>query len=335
MLYKYNDAHIDEIESTSFHAEGILERQHLQTALKEKISVIAPECLVIAEEFSEWDESRRRIDLLAIDKNANLVVIELKRDDTGEHMELQAMRYSAMISTLTYERIIEIYEKYLEQQGIQESGEDKLLEFLEWEEPREEEFALDVRIILVSSNFSKEITTTVMWLNERNLDIRCVRMQPYIFNGSILIDVQQVIPLPEAEEYQVRLREKSKEKRQARQSSRDYTKYRFNNTLYNKRKLVLAVVHTWVNDNEPDTLDDLLAAFPNELRKNGAMFVPYKEALDVYERQQKNRHFLNEDELIIINGSTYAVSNQWGKGNIENFVKNARELGYEIAEMNE
>ncbi|WP_221761396.1 hypothetical protein [Salibacterium salarium] len=55
---------------------------------------------------------------MAIDKNANLVVIELKRDDTGEHMELQAIRYSAMISTLTYEKIIEIYDKYLEQQGI-------------------------------------------------------------------------------------------------------------------------------------------------------------------------------------------------------------------------
>ena len=39
--------------------------------------------LVIADEFSDWEDSRRRIDLLAIDRNANLVVIELKRDEVG------------------------------------------------------------------------------------------------------------------------------------------------------------------------------------------------------------------------------------------------------------
>ncbi|WP_221761397.1 hypothetical protein [Salibacterium salarium] len=209
------------------------------------------------------------------------------------------------------------------------------MEFLEWEEPKEEEFALNVRMILVSSNFSKEITTTVMWLNERNLDIRCVRMQPYVFNGSILIDVQQVIPLPEAEEYQVKLREKTKEKRQARQSSRDYTKYQFNNTLYNKRKLALAVVQTWIEEKKPETLNELLAAFPHEIRKSGKMVVPYVEALEVHERQQRARHFLNEDEIIILDSSRYALSNQWGKDNIEAFIKRAVELGYEIKEFNE
>jgi len=55
--------------------------------------VISPDTLVIAEEFSEWTEGARRIDLLGIDKQANLVVVELKRDETGAHMELQALRY--------------------------------------------------------------------------------------------------------------------------------------------------------------------------------------------------------------------------------------------------
>ncbi len=53
--------------------------------------MIAPDLLVVSEEFGEWDDSRRRIDLLAIDRDANLVVIELKRTEDGGHMELQAI----------------------------------------------------------------------------------------------------------------------------------------------------------------------------------------------------------------------------------------------------
>ena len=113
-LFSFNDNSLKEIEATTFNREGILERQHLQAAIKEQIAVIAPNCLVIAEEFSEWSGSQRRIDLLAVDRDGNLVVIELKRTETGEHMELQALRYAAMVSTLTFSRAVEIYQNYLE-----------------------------------------------------------------------------------------------------------------------------------------------------------------------------------------------------------------------------
>ena len=89
-------------------------------------------------------------------------------------MELQALRYAAMVSTLTFSRAVEIYQKYLNSIGVELNAENSLLEFLGWEEPQEDDFALDVRIVLVSSDFSKELTTSVMWLNERNIEYRCV-----------------------------------------------------------------------------------------------------------------------------------------------------------------
>jgi hypothetical protein len=72
---------------------------------------------------------------------------------------------------------------------------------LGWEHPDEAEFAADTRIVLLSGEFSKEITTAVLWLNERDLDIRCVRLRPYSLDGRTLLDIQQVMPLPEATEY--------------------------------------------------------------------------------------------------------------------------------------
>ena len=100
-IYTYEENNLIPIKTTTFVEAEILERSHLQQAIKNNIGVIAPDCLVIAEEYSDWDSSRKRIDLLAIDRSANLVVIELKRTETGDHMELQAIRYASMVSTMT------------------------------------------------------------------------------------------------------------------------------------------------------------------------------------------------------------------------------------------
>lgn len=331
-IYTYSENELKKVEMTSFNNEKIFERKNIQSALKKDISIIAPNCIVIAEEFSEWTDSLRRIDLLAIDKEANIVVIELKRTETGEHMELQAIRYAAMVSTLTYSRAITIFQNYLSANGLEGNAEEKLLNFLQWDESQEDNFALDVRIILVSSDFSKELTTSVMWLNERNIDIRCVRLIPYKNENKVLIDVQQIIPLPEAERYQVKIRQQSEERREARISEKDYTQYRFRNNLYNKRKLVLSIISTWINENRPKDISSLITAFPQEIH-SGGLFVRYEEANDTYRRQGIHRHFLSENEIIKFkNNEIYAVSNQWGKGNIEKLINRARELGFEIEE---
>lgn len=330
-IYQFENNRFAKVDETSFSNEGILERKHLQAALREQIQIVVPDCLIIAEEFSEWSGSQRRIDLLAVDKDAKLVVIELKRNDTGEHMDLQSLRYAAMVSTLTFKRAVEIFQKYLVGIGRgEEDAETGLLEFLDWDEAQEDEFGVDVRIVLVSSNFSKELTTSVMWLNERNLDIRCVRLIPHKLEGKILIDVQQVIPLPEAESYQIRIRQKAEEQRIAKRLQKDYSKYIFEGNTYNKRKLVLAVVKRWISNNRPNTLSELLAAFPKETRK-GKMFEEVSKAEEIYERQGTSRHFLAEDEIVKFSDSTqYALSNQWGGENMERFLSQAKKLGFEI-----
>lgn len=333
-IYSFNDNALKKVDSTTFNGEGILERQHLQAALKRQIDVVAPNCLVISEEFAEWTGSQRRIDLLAVNKDGNLVVIELKRTETGEHMELQSLRYAAMVSTLTFSRAVEIYQKYLNSIGEELNAENSLLEFLGWEEPQEDDFALDVSIVLVSSDFSKELTTSVMWLNERNIDIRCVRFTPYKYQNQILIDVQQIIPLPEAESYQIKIKQQSEVRREAQKSSKDYTRYIFQGNAYNKRKLVLAIIQHWVAKNKPENVAELLIAFPQEIR-SGELFVLVPDARLIYSRQGIYRHFLGDNEIIEFPDSTqYAISNQWGKGNIEKFIAQAKKVGFEIEETN-
>ena len=64
-----------------------------------------------------------------------------------------------------------------------------------------------------------KITTTVLWLNDQyGTDIRCIRSSPYRHQGQLLLDVQHVIPLPEAAEFTVRLKKREAAARIARES---------------------------------------------------------------------------------------------------------------------
>lgn len=55
----------------------------------------------------------------------------------------------------------------------------------------------------------------MLWLRERDVDIRCIRLRPYrVPGGQLLLDVQPIIPLPETEDFLVRLEERSAAERQ-------------------------------------------------------------------------------------------------------------------------
>lgn len=108
-LYRVTKDRLEPVKQTSFIEERLLERKDLQRLLKADISVIGDDMMVIAEEFGDWEESNRRIDLLCLDKQARLVVVEIKRTEDGGHMELQAIRYAAMVSSMTLDQAIAAY----------------------------------------------------------------------------------------------------------------------------------------------------------------------------------------------------------------------------------
>ena len=90
-LFEMTDAELVERKATTFAGLGVGERSDLQRLLRDNISVLGEDLRIVAEEFGDWTDARRRIDLLALDRTGHLVVVELKRD-SGSHMELQAVR---------------------------------------------------------------------------------------------------------------------------------------------------------------------------------------------------------------------------------------------------
>lgn len=311
---------------TTFRQENILERQDLQKMLKRQIEIIALDTMIVAEEFSDWDGSRRSIDLLGIDRQANLVVIELKRSEHGDHMDLQSIRYAAMISTMTFDRLVSVYDRYIQSNELGIDAEESLLEFLNWSEPDEENFAQAVNIVLASAEFSKELTTSVAWLNDAyGMQIRCVRMQPYKNGEEVLLDVQTIIPLPEIAEYQIKISEKKQKQRADRDDSSRRQKFVVtidNNAFQNltKRAAMYHLVKSLLvsGENQKGRLETICSVLRNGFKVfDGEL--SSEQVLAEFQNDDRDtrfppedRYYTAESELFHIDGKTYVFTNQWG-----------------------
>lgn len=220
-LYEIGSNCFEPVLTTTFAEEGIFERQHLQSLLRTDISPVGDDLMVLAEEFGEWEDCKRRIDLLCIDKRGARVVVEIKRTEDGGHMELQAIRYAAMVSGMTVEQAVHAHARMIGGTNAEDVARKNLVEFLGADSIDEVDFDSDVRIVLVAADFSQEITTSVLWLNKHELQITCIRLKPYKINGKVFVDFTQVIPLPEAQDYEVKLRAQAQEAKKVQSARKD------------------------------------------------------------------------------------------------------------------
>ncbi|WP_322009799.1 hypothetical protein [Paraburkholderia sp. J12] len=338
-LYEIAGESLKPVAQKTFTELGLLERANIQRAVRTHIAAITPgvKTMVLAEEFGDWVGANRRIDLLCLDEKAQLVVVELKREDAA-HMELQALRYAAMISTMRFDQAVEAHRKYLLSIGSTVDAEQAIREFLEQEEGP---VALSetVRIVLAASDFPQELTTTVLWLNKQGLDLRCVQMRPHEIDGRVLVDIQQVIPLPAAEQYQVAVREKTMEQAAAaRAQERDMTRYDLSigdATLTNlpKRRLIYEIVAEAIRRGV--SVNSIADAVP----WRGKIFISADGDLNEQEFEvalggEMPRYYTADNDLFQIGGRTYAFAKQWGAqtldaiSNIINLIPNADTISY-------
>lgn len=212
MIVSFNKTtnEIEVCEKTDFKSHVILERQHLEKWIEKNPDLLGEELLIITNEYDKFDKTKERLDLLALDREGNVVVIELKRDDSGKNVDLQALKYAAYCSTLTLDGLTSIYNNYCDRNNHFISKEDarkRILEFIT--DIDFEEINDNPRIILVSKEYRQEVTASVMWLRKYGLDIKCIKLTPYqLSKDKIVIEVNTIIPIPEAEDYIIRTEQK-------------------------------------------------------------------------------------------------------------------------------
>lgn len=93
----------------------------LQKILADDITIADPNLLVIGREVKTAFD--KRIDLLAIDPDGNLVVIELKRDKTPRDIVAQALEYGAWVRGLDNDGVIQIFDAYQQKYHPEQAGD--------------------------------------------------------------------------------------------------------------------------------------------------------------------------------------------------------------------
>jgi hypothetical protein len=200
----------------SFSEMELRERFDIQEWVDKQPEILGEgeDFLIIAKEYIL--PTRIRLDLLALDRMGSLVIVELKRDDSGKSVTWQAITYASYCSKFQPEEICQIL---ADRKGLDIGvARNEIEDFVE---VGFEEINAEQRIVLMAREFDSDTASAVLWLRDYELDIQCVRLQPYKDEGgSIFISAGKIIPLPEAEDYILGKERKQKRVRAANSSTR-------------------------------------------------------------------------------------------------------------------
>ena len=204
---------ITKLQQRTFSELGFKERENLQEWIAKDPNVLGEELLIIQKEFSGFSETHERLDLLALDKQGSLVIIENKLDDSGRDVTWQALKYASYCSGLSKDNIRKIYQEYLDVITPNAKAEECISDFLEGMDYEDSTLNKGVtqRIILIAAKFRKEVTSTVLWLLNFKVRLQCFRATPYSMGEELFLNVEQIIPTQDAEDYMIGMAEKAQD----------------------------------------------------------------------------------------------------------------------------
>lgn len=192
------------MEEVDFARLGFRERRDIQEWIAKNPHILREDLFIIGKEFNDFDRTDERLDLLAVDAHGRIVIIEVKRDDTGSDAHWQAIKYASYFRNTKPQDVVRILAGY--ESVSEEEAEEKLRTHLGGDL---EVLNNDQRIILVSHRFAPEVTSASLWLNEKSSDedmISCVQLTPYRDDQNddtapLYIQASRIIPVPGAENY--------------------------------------------------------------------------------------------------------------------------------------
>jgi hypothetical protein len=174
----------------------------LETWLVANPELAGEPLLILGSQLAEFAEDKDRLDVLAIDKQGEIVLLELKVDGQFRLTDLQALAYAAGYSGMPIDHFAEILRKALERDSdpdaTVEYAKEQIVEFVDvLDEFDEWQPSKRVRIKLVAPGYPKRVLHTVKWLGDvYGMPIEAIQVQ--LFEdaaGRYQLTFERLLPL--------------------------------------------------------------------------------------------------------------------------------------------
>jgi len=131
------------------------------------------------------------IDLLALDRRGDVVVVELKRDRTPRDTLAQALEYVSFVAQLDTEQLEAILRSYLNDDSLSLAEHHR--EHFELASDEAVAFNKDQRIVIVGQKVTNEIRQTASFLRAKGVRVTCVEFSLFLSSGGTRLLSQDIV----------------------------------------------------------------------------------------------------------------------------------------------
>lgn len=151
--------------------------ERIETWIEKDVSIISKELLIIGRQVAT--DFGGIVDLLCLDSNGDVTIIELKRDKTPREVVAQALDYASWVKNLSNDRITEIANQYLADNGTLDSAFQKV-----FHSDLSETLNENHKILIVASEIDSSSERIMKYLSESyGVPINAIKFQ-YFRNES-------------------------------------------------------------------------------------------------------------------------------------------------------
>lgn len=180
---------------------GRVSEAQLEAWLIEHPDLAGEPLLILGSQLAEFAEDKDRLDVLAVDETGELVLIELKVDESFRVTDLQALAYAGAYASISNVHLAGVLCKQLEKQGVADASlelaRDRIADFVgvdafeQWQPSRR------VRIKLLAPGFPRRVLKTVKWLGDvYDMPIEAIEVKLFEdTTGAYHLTVERLLPV--------------------------------------------------------------------------------------------------------------------------------------------
>ena len=190
-VYRWEDRKFGKLEPLRFGAE-----RDFEDLLEKDATLVLGEPLCVISRQPPLSTSKQKIDLLALDRQGNCVIIELKRGKPSRTAITQILEYAAGVSQLSYMELEQLAYRWCQQQGKEFSSLTALhSEFFEYEpgDIRPSTFNQRQRLVLISEGVDTRVLEVAEYLRTLGLDLTYISYFSYHAPDEILVATETVL----------------------------------------------------------------------------------------------------------------------------------------------